>query len=64
LERISNNYGLVADNSYPYLRYAEVLMTYIEAKNEMGQCTQEDLDKTINLLRERAYRGPVSLTHV
>jgi hypothetical protein len=52
-----NNYGLVADNCYPYLRYAEVLMTYIEAKNEMGQCTQEDLDKTINLLRERAYRG-------
>jgi len=51
------NYGLVADNCYPYLRYAEVLMTYIEAKNEMGQCTQEDLDKTINLLRERAYRG-------
>lgn len=39
-----NNYGLVADNCYPYLRYAEVLMTYIEAKNELGQCTQEDLD--------------------
>lgn len=52
-----NNYGLVADNCYPYLRYAEVLMTYIEAKNELGQCTQEDLDKTINLIRERAYRG-------
>lgn len=52
-----DSYGLVADNCYPYLRYAEILMTYIEAKNEMGQCTQEDLDKTINLLRERAYRG-------
>ena len=52
-----NNHGLVADNCYPYLRYAEVLMTYIEAKNELGQCTQEDLDKTINLIRERAYRG-------
>lgn len=52
-----NNFGLVADNCYPYLRYAEVLMSYIEAKNELGQCTQEDLDKTINLLRERAYRG-------
>lgn len=51
------NYNNVADNCYPYLRYAEMLMTYIEAKNEMGQCTQEDLDKSINLVRERAYRG-------
>lgn len=52
-----NNYGGVSDNCYPYLRYAEVLMSYVEAKNEMGQCTQEDLDKTINLIRERAYKG-------
>lgn len=52
-----NNYGLVADNCYPYLRYAEILMTYVEAKNELGQCTQEDLDKSINLVRERAYKG-------
>lgn len=52
-----NNYGSVADNCYPYLRYAEVLMTYVEAKNELGQCTQADLDKSINLIRERAYRG-------
>ena len=51
-----NNYNLKADNCYPYLRYAEVLMTYVEAKNEMGQCTQDDLDKTINKIRERAYR--------
>lgn len=52
-----NNYGNVSDNCFPYLRYAEILMTYVEAKNEMGQCTQEDLDKTINLIRERAYQG-------
>lgn len=51
-----SNYGGVGDNCYPYLRYAEVLMTYVEAKNELGQCTQEDLDKTINLIRERAYK--------
>lgn len=49
--------GGISDNCYPYLRYAEVLMTYVEAKNELGQCTQEDLDKTINLVRERAYQG-------
>lgn len=51
-----NSNGNVSDNCYPYLRYAEVLMTYVEAKNELGTCTQEDLDKTINLIRERAYR--------
>ncbi|MGM9759353.1 MAG: RagB/SusD family nutrient uptake outer membrane protein [Parabacteroides sp.] len=52
-----NSYGNVSDNCYPYLRYAEILMTYVEAKNELGQCTQEDLDKTINLVRARAYQG-------
>ena len=52
-----DSYGGVSDNCFPYLRYAEVLMTYAEAKNEMGQCTQEDLDKSINLVRERAYQG-------
>jgi len=49
--------GGISDNCYPYLRYAEVMLTYVEARNELGQCTQEDLDKTINLVRERAYRG-------
>ncbi len=52
-----NNNGGVSDNCYPYLRYAEVLMTYAEAKNEMGTCTQADLDKSINLVRERGYKG-------
>ena len=52
-----NSNGNVSDNCYPYLRYAEILMTYLEAKNELGQCTQDDLDRTINLIRERAYRG-------
>ena len=52
-----NNYGLVSDNIFPYLRYAEILMSYVEAKNELGTITQEDLDKTINLVRARAYNG-------
>lgn len=34
-------------------RYAEVLLIYAEAKAERGECTQEDLDKTINKLRDR-----------
>ena len=36
-----------------YYRYAEILLIYAEAKAELGQLTQADLDKTINLLRDR-----------
>ena len=39
---------------YPVLRYAEVLLTYAEARAELGELTQDDLDKTINSLRSRA----------
>lgn len=34
-------------------RYAEVLLINAEANAELGKCTQEVLDKTINLLRDR-----------
>lgn len=34
-------------------RYAEVLLNYAEAKAELGECTQEVLDLTINELRDR-----------
>ncbi len=34
-------------------RYAEVLLIYAEAKAELGECTQDVLDKTINKLRDR-----------
>lgn len=44
-------------NVYPYLRYGDVLLMYAEAMIETGKCTQEVLDQTVNLLRERAYRG-------
>lgn len=39
---------------YPTIRYAEVLLTYAEARAELEQLTQVDLDKTVNLLRDRA----------
>ena len=34
-------------------RYAEVLLNYAEAKAELGEITQGDLDNTINKLRAR-----------
>lgn len=38
----------------PVLRYAEILLIYAEAKAELGELTQGDLDMTINVLRNRA----------
>ncbi len=43
------------------LRYAEVLLNYAEAKAELGILTQSDLDKSINLLRDRVGMPRASL---
>jgi hypothetical protein len=34
-------------------RYAEVLLNYAEAKAELGTVTQQDIDRTVKLLRDR-----------
>ena len=36
-----------------FIRYAEVLLNYAEAKAELGTITQGDVDKSINILRDR-----------
>lgn len=36
-----------------WFRYAEVLLNYAEACVELGTCTQNDLDISVNLLRDR-----------
>jgi hypothetical protein len=36
-----------------YIRFGEVLLNFAEAKAELGTLTQDDADKSINLLRER-----------
>ncbi len=41
----------------PLYRYAEVLLNYAEAKAELGQINQADLDKTINAIRDRVGVG-------
>lgn len=45
-------------NGYPVLRYAEVLLNWIEAKAELstlgaGSVTQEDIDLSVNKIRNR-----------
>lgn len=41
------------ENDIILIRYAEVLLTYAEAKFEQGTLTQADIDLTINKLRDR-----------
>lgn len=45
----------------PVYRYAEVLLTYAEAKAELGTLTQEDLDKSVNLIRARVQMPDLKL---
>ncbi|MEX1121459.1 MAG: RagB/SusD family nutrient uptake outer membrane protein [Balneolales bacterium] len=43
-----------ANMDLPVLRYAEVILIFAEARAELGELTQSDLDNSINLLRARA----------
>jgi hypothetical protein len=46
--------GNVSINSVPVIRYAEMLLNYAEAKEELGTFTDEDWSNTIGALRARA----------
>lgn len=52
------------DNDIIMIRYAEVLLNYIEAKDMLGNVTQDDLDRTINRLRSRVGMVPLKLTSI
>lgn len=41
-------------NDMPVFRIAEVMLNYAEARAELGELTQEDLNKTVNKIRSRA----------
>lgn len=45
-------------------RYAEVLLNYAEAKAELGELTQGDVDLTINKLRNRAGVAPLQVNNI
>ena len=42
------------ENSYPIIRYAEVLLNYAEAKAEIGELTDAEWKSTIGAIRARA----------
>lgn len=48
-------------NDMPVYRYAEVLLNYAEAKAELGTITQDDLDISVNKLRDRVGMPHMSL---
>lgn len=50
------------DTDFPVNRYAEVLLIFAEAKAELGELTQGDLDQSINLLRSRAGMPAMTLS--
>ena len=45
-------------------RYAEVLLNYAEAKAELGTITQDDINKSIKLLRDRVGMPNLILTDI
>jgi len=48
----------------PVIRYAEMLLIYAEARAELGELTQADLDISVNLIRNRAGMPPLSMSVV
>ncbi|SMO40332.1 RagB/SusD family nutrient uptake outer membrane protein [Solitalea koreensis] len=54
----------IGTNSLIMMRYAEVLLNYAEAKAELGDISQADLDKSINKLRQRVGMPNLSVTAI
>lgn len=51
-------------NDIHILRFAEILLTYAEARLEQSKLTQTDIDQTINLLRNRVGMHSMVLTEL
>jgi len=49
---------------YIFMRYAEALLVYAEAKAELGTLTQEDVDMSINQLRARVGMPDLVLANI
>ncbi len=57
-----NNIRSNSYNDLPVIRLAEVYLIFAEAKAELGNLTQQDLDKSVNKLRQRAGMPDLKLT--
>lgn len=52
------------DLAYIFFRYAEALLNYAEAKAELNQLTQADVDLSINKLRQRVGMPNLNLSSI
>jgi starch-binding outer membrane protein, SusD/RagB family len=52
------------ENDIHLIRFAEVLLTYAEARLEQGTLTQADIDLTINKIRQRVGMRPMNMTEI
>lgn len=50
---VTNITTINGTNALPFFRFAEVLLNYAEAKAELGEIVQADIDRSIKLLRDR-----------
>ena len=62
LDPATGNYS--SDQGYIIFRYAEAMLNYAEARAELGQLTQSDVDLTINKLRSRVGMPNMTLASI
>ena len=49
----THNGATTSTTDWPVFRYPEILLTYAEAKAELGTLTQEDINRSVKRLRDR-----------
>lgn len=57
----SHNTAATSTTDWPLFRYPEVLLNYAEAKAELGTLTQDDIEITVNAIRDRVGMKHMSL---
>jgi hypothetical protein len=61
---LNSHFTSECQTAFIIMRYAEALLNYAEAKAELGTITQSDIDKTINLLRDRVGMPHLNLSDI
>lgn len=62
-DRAAEPNGQNSDQNYPYMRYAELLLIYAEALNELHDGPTAEAYEAINRVRDRAFRDNGSGAH-
>ena len=57
----SHETATTSTTDFPLIRYPEVLLNYAEAKAELGELTQDDITKTIDVIRARVAMPPMTM---